>query len=262
MLSNDGLSKVGHHGPVSAMGVALVELPRWADIQILTGQLAHPPLLDHEAIDTKLVIGPGAKKPLALDIPLFVSDMSFGALSEEAKVALATGAERAGTGICSGEGGMLPEEQQASSRYLYELASARFGYSEDVLSKVQAFHFKGGQGAKTGTGGHLPGSKVVGKIARVRGLPEGSDAISPATFPDLSTVADYRHVADRVREVSNGIPVGFKLSANHIEADIEFALEASADYLILDGRGGGTGAAPLIFRDNIRRPAAQLWTRW
>ena len=187
--------------------------------------------------------------------------MSFGALSEEAKIALATGAERAGTGICSGEGGMLPEEQQANSRYFYELASARFGYREELLERVQAFHFKGGQGAKTGTGGHLPGNKVTGKIAEVRQLPEGTPAVSPPTFADLHTPDDFRDFSDRVREVSGGIPVGFKLSANHIEADIDFAIEAGADYVILDGRGGGTGAAPLIFRDNISVPTIPALAR-
>ncbi len=120
-LARNGLSKVGHHGPVSAMGIALTELPRWDDLQIVTAQLARKPLLDEAAVGTELIIGPNAKKPLRLEIPLFVSDMSFGALSEEAKVALATGAELAGTGICSGEGGMLEEEQRANSRYFYEL---------------------------------------------------------------------------------------------------------------------------------------------
>lgn len=124
--------------------------------------MATKPLLDNAPIGTNLVIGKDSKKPLVLDIPIFVSDMSFGALSEESKIALAKGAEAAGTGICSGEGGMLPEEQAANSKYFYELASAKFGYSEDKLKNVQAFHFKGGQGAKTGTGGHLPGNKVKG----------------------------------------------------------------------------------------------------
>lgn len=152
-LAKEGLSKVGHHGAVSSMGVPLVELPRWDDIQILTAQLARRPLADEADVGTALIIGPNAEKPLKLDIPLFVSDMSFGALSEEAKVALAKGAEMAGTGICSGEGGMLPEEQAANNRYFYELASAKFGWDLEKVKKVQAFHFKGGQGAKTGTGG-------------------------------------------------------------------------------------------------------------
>ena len=251
----------GEHGPVAAMGVPGPELPRWEAIQFVTAQLATPPLLDDEEVGTDLVIGPGARRPLRLAIPLFVSDMSFGALSEEAKVALATGAELAGTAIASGEGGMLPEEQAASSRYLYEIASARFGFSMDKLQRVQALHFKGGQAAKTGTGGHLPGEKVRGKIAEVRGLEPGTPAVSPARFPDWTTPADFRAFADEVRDATGGIPIGFKLSAQHIEADIEAALEIGVDYIILDGRGGGTGAAPLIFRDNISVPTIPALAR-
>ena len=260
-LAANGLSKVGHHGPVSAMGVPAPDLPRWDDLQFVTAQLARVPQLDETPVGTELVIGPRAKKPLRLEIPLFVSDMSFGALSFEAKVALAQGAELAGTGICSGEGGMLPEEQEANSRYLYELASARFGFSEDKLAKVQAFHFKGGQGAKTGTGGHLPGNKVKGKIAEVRGLEPGESAISPARFPEWDDEDGFRHFADRVKELTGGIPIGFKLSAQHVEDDIDAALRIGVDYVILDGRGGGTGAAPLIFRDNISVPTLPALAR-
>ncbi len=260
-LANDGLSKVGHHGPSSAMGVPRDSLPKWDDLQFVVGQLHKLPLLDDEPVGTDIVIGPNAKKPLKLDIPLFVSDMSFGALSEEAKVALAKGAELAGTGICSGEGGMLPDEQEANSRYFYELASARFGFSWDKVQKTQAFHFKGGQGAKTGTGGHLPGEKVKGKIAEVRGLPEGQSAISPARFPDWDSLEQIHDFAEEVREQTGGIPVGYKLSAQHIEKDIDAALEVGVDYIILDGRGGGTGAAPLIFRDNISVPTIPALAR-
>ncbi len=260
-LARDGLSKMGSHGEVDAMGVPGPSLPQWKDIQILVAQLATKPLMEDVPVGTELVIGPNAKKPLRLAIPLFVSDMSFGALSEEAKIALSKGAELAGTGICSGEGGMLDEEQQANSHYFYEYASAKFGFEWDKLKRVQAFHFKGGQGAKTGTGGHLPANKVVGKIAQVRKLKEGTPAVSPPTFEDLHTVEDFKNFANKVREVTGGIPIGFKLSANHIEEDIQFALDASADYIILDGRGGGTGAAPLIFRNNISVPTIPALAR-
>ncbi|WP_255794996.1 glutamate synthase-related protein [Mycobacteroides abscessus] len=260
-LAAHGLDRVGHHGTMAAMGVPRDKLPSWDSIQLVTAQLARLPLLDDEFVDTRTVIGPGARRPLILDIPLFVSDMSFGALSQEAKIALAAGAELAGTGICSGEGGMLPEEQQHNSRYFYELASARFGWSFDHLQKVQAFHFKGGQGAKTGTGGHLPGNKVIGKIAEVRALAPGTAAISPARFPDWTSLDQFRECADQVRELSGGIPVGYKMSAQHIERDIDAALEIGVDYLILDGRGGGTGAAPILFRDNISVPTIPALAR-
>ncbi len=260
-LAREGLSKIGHHGPMTAMGVPRHTLPHWDDLQIMAAQMATKPLREDVEVATELVIGPETRKPLVLKIPLFVSDMSFGALSEEAKIALAKGAELAGTGICSGEGGMLPEEQAANSRYLYELASAQFGYKEELLHRVQAFHFKGGQGAKTGTGGHLPGSKNIGKISQVRGIPEGEPAISPPSFQNLHTAKDFQRFADHVREITGGIPIGFKLSANHIEKDIQFALDASADYIILDGRGGATGAAPVMFRDHISVPTIPALAR-
>jgi len=228
-LAKFGLEQTGHHGEMVAMGVPRTTLPQWDDIQILAAQFATKPLMEDVAVGSELVIGANAKKPLVL--------------------------------VCSGEGGMLREEQAANSRYFYELASAKFGFEESLLRDVQAFHFKGGQGAKTGTGGHLPGAKVTEKIAEVRGLKVGEDAVSPPTFVDLHTPTDFKRFADRVREISGGIPIGMKLSANHIEDDIDFALASSVDYIILDGRGGGTGAAPRIFRDHISVPTIPALAR-
>ena len=227
-LARHGLSNVGHHGEMGSMGVPRKDLPHWDDIQILPAQMARKPLLDEMDVATSVTIGPRALIPLKLDIPRFVSDMSFGALSGEAKIALARGAELAGTGICSGEGGMLAKEQAENSRYFYELASAQFGWNLTSVETVEAFQFQGGQGAQAGTGGHLPGEKAEGKIAEVRGLTPSQDAISPVTFVDLLTPSGFQKLGDAVRERSGGIPIGFKLSANHIEEDIDFALEAGA----------------------------------
>lgn len=259
-LAANGLDRVGHHGRVAAMGVPRDALPSWDDIQVVTAQLARLPLLDDEPVDAATVIGPGAARPLRLELPLLVSDMSFGALSEEAKTALARGADAAGTGICSGEGGMLPEERDANRRYLYELASGRFGWDPDLVTGVQALHLKLGQGAKTGTGGHLPGHKVTARIAEVRGLAEGQAAISPARFPDWGR-EELRDVLRDVRDRSGGIPGGVKMSAQHIEDDLDAALDLGVDYVILDGRGGGTGAAPRLFRDNISVPTIPALAR-
>ena len=260
-LAKYGLSRIGKHGFTVSMGVDRNTLPQWGDLQFLPAQLATRPLLDEELVKTEVIIGKKAKKPLRLSIPLFVSDMSFGALSREAKIALSKGAELSGTGICSGEGGMLLKEQENNSKYFYELASAKFGFSWEKLDNVQAFHFKGGQGAKTGTGGHLPGNKVSKDIAEVRGLAEGQSAISPATFPDFHGVDDFKEFAEKVRERTGGIPIGFKIAASHLEKDIDFALAVGVDYIILDGRGGGTGAAPSILRDNINIPTIPALAR-
>ncbi len=249
------------HGTVDAMGVPVQALPKWDDIQFLTAQLHRFPLENEEDVSTRTVIGMNAARPLLLDIPLLVTDMSFGALSEEAKLALASGAELAGTGICSGEGGMLPEEQEANSRYFYEYASGRFGFSMDKVKRCQAFHFKLGQATKTGVGGLLPGSKVTQRIAEIRGVEEGADVISPARIPELDSLDDYRHFAEEVRAATDGIPVGIKMSAQHIEKDLEAALHIGVDYIILDGRGGGTGASPLLFRDHISVPTIPALAR-
>ncbi len=260
-LARNGLKNVGRHGPVASMGVDRRTLPSWDSIQILPGQLAVRPLLDEDAVSTEVVIGPAAKKPVKLKIPLMISDMSFGALSPEAKTALAKGAAVAGTAICSGEGGMLPAEQENSEIYFLEMGSGEFGFSEENLKKVQAFHFKGGQGAKVGTGGHLPGEKVTEEIAKIRGIEPGQDSVSPATFKNLKTVEDFKKIAEKVRKISGGIPVGFKLAASRIEQDLEFALAVGVDYVILDGRGGATGAAPLLFRDHICVPTIPALAR-
>ncbi len=90
---------------------------------------------------------------------------------------------------------------------------------------------------------------------------EGQAAISPSTFSDLSTTDDFGKFANEVRKQTGGIPVGFKIAASHIEADIDFALEVGVDYIILDGRGGGTGSAPTILRDNINVPTIAALAR-
>lgn len=260
-LAIHGLKRTGHHGPSASMGVDRGLLPDWNTIQFLPAQLSKKPLLDSVEIETSVTIGVHSKKPLKLNLPLIISDMSFGSLSREAKISLAMGAEMAGTGICSGEGGMMPEEQACNSKYFYEYASGKFGFEWEKLKKVQAFHYKCGQGAKTGTGGHLPGTKMTKEIADVRGLVPGQDAISPATFEDLVTVQDFLRFNDQVKVITGGIPIGFKMAASHVEADLDFALEAGAEYIILDGRGGGTGSAPKILRDHINVPTIPALAR-
>ena len=258
-LAANGLSRVGAYGATVAMGVPRDQLPSWDDIQVLTAQIARWPLLDDEPVSTETVIGPNAEKPLRISMPIFISDMSFGAVSEEAKVALARGADAAGTAICSGEGGRYPEVQQASGRYMYELASGKFGWSLDVVRHVQALHFKFGQATKTGAGGHLPASKITKEIAEIRKIPLGSPSISPSRFSE--DLKDLQNLASEIRRRSSGIPIGVKMSAQHIEADIEAALLIGVDYIILDGRGGATGASPQIFRDNISVPTIPALAR-
>ena len=102
---------------------------------------------------------------------------------------------------------------------------------------------------------------MIGRIAEVRGLEPGTTAVSPARFPDWTSLDAYRDFAEQVREATGGIPIGFKLSAQHVERDLDAALDIGVDYVILDGRGGGTGSAPLIFRDHISVPTIPALAR-
>lgn len=241
---------LAEHGsiPDGAMATEL-PLPKWEDILVLGAQLDPIPLQEGADVDLTTVIGPRAARPLVLDGPAFVSHMSFGALSAEAKIALARGASAVGTAMCSGEGGILPAEMEASSRYIFEYAPNAYSVTDENLRASGAVEIKIGQGTKPGMGGHLPGAKVTEEIARIRGREPGEDIISPSTIPGIETVDDLRALVDDLRTRSEGAPIGIKLAAGHIERDIKAAVEAEADFITIDGRGGATGASPVMLRD-------------
>lgn len=247
----DTIHALAEHGriPDGAMATTL-PLPRWEDILVLGAQLSPMPLADGAPVDIGCTIGPKADRPLALEGPAFVSHMSFGALSREAKIALARGAAAAGTATCSGEGGILPEElAEAGGRYIFEFAPLRYSVTDENLRAAGAVEIKIGQGTKPGMGGHLPGEKVTEGIARIRGRRPGEDIVSPSTIPGVETIDDLRMLVDELRERSCGAPIGIKLAAGHIERDVASAVLAGADFITIDGRGGATGASPVMLRD-------------
>ena len=216
----------------------------WDDILISGAQLSRIPRNKDEPVNTRTVIGPGARHPLEIDTPIYVTHMSFGALSREAQIALAKGSAAARTAMGSGEGGILPEALESSYRYIFEYVPNRYSVSDENLRRVHAVEIKIGQSAKPGMGGHLPGSKVTAEIAAIRGFPAGADIHSPAHFPDITNRDDLRSKVAWLREKSGGKPIGIKIAAGHIEADLEVALYAQPDFVTIDGRAGGTGAAP------------------
>jgi glutamate synthase domain-containing protein 2/rubredoxin len=226
----------------------------WDKILVLGAQLASLPRNEDEPVVTRTVIGPKAKRPLVISTPVFVSHMSFGALSREAKIALARGSAVAETAMCSGEGGILPESLEASHRYIFEFVPNRYSVTDENLMAVDAIEIKIGQSAKPGMGGHLPGHKVTDEIAAVRGFPPGEDVISPAHFEDITNPDELRQKVAWLREKSDGIPIGIKLAAGHIEADLEVALQANPDFVTIDGRPGATGAAMKSVKDATAIP--------
>jgi glutamate synthase domain-containing protein 2 len=248
-----GYSK-GRHEFVEPMGSEQRNYPSFDEIYFLPGQLAVLPLLDDVPVNTEVVIGSKRNKPLKLAAPVYVSHMSFGALSREAKMALAKGSAMFGTMMCSGEGGMLPESRQLAEQYVFEMASGYFGWTEEHIAQADGIEIKMGQSAKAGLGGLLPGHKVTEKIAEVRGLQPGQEARSPARFPDINSVADMQARIQWIRSINPDIPIGIKFAASRIERDLAAACELDVDWITLDGRAGGTGAAGKHVKDNICVP--------
>lgn len=228
--------------------------PLWDDLVFLPRQLAKFPLFDDSEVSLKTVIGKTAKHPIHIDFPVYVSHMSFGALSAEAKEALARGAKQSGTLICSGEGGMLAVEQENAGVYIFEMASGYFGWNEKNIKKADAIEIKIGQAAKAGMGGVLPAEKITPEIAKIRSVKKGEDAVSPSRFPDIHSKEDLKTRVEEIRKINKGKAIGIKFAASRIEEDLEVALFCNPDFITIDGRGGATGAAPLHVKDNICIP--------
>ena len=237
----------------SSMGTKM-PLPSWDDILLLGSQLNPLPLNDGDFVDTTTVIGKHARKPMVLENPVYISHMSFGALSKEVKVALARGSAMAKTAMCSGEGGILPEEKEAAYKYIFEYIPNKYSVTDENLRSSDAIEIKIGQGTKPGMGGHLPGEKVTEEIAAIRGKKQGEDIQSPSKFPELNTKEDLRDMVDLLRRRSEGRPIGIKIAAGNIEQDLEYCVYAQPDFITIDGRGGATGSSPLFLREATTVP--------
>ena len=237
----------------AAMGTQM-SMPNWDDILILGAQLNPMPLDEHAPVVTTTVIGKHAKKPMILDNPVYISHMSFGALSKETKLALSKGSAMAKTAMCSGEGGILPEVMDAAYRYIFEYVPNLYSVTDENLKNADAIEIKIGQGTKPGMGGHLPGHKVTPEIAAARNKPLGEDVISPSRFPGIDTKEDLRELVATLRKRSDGRPIGVKIAAGRIERDMEYCVFAEPDFITIDGRGGATGSSPKMIRDATSVP--------
>lgn len=244
----------------SSMGTRM-PLPSWDDILLLGAQLNPPPLLDHDPVETRTVIGKHARKPMVLESPIYISHMSFGALSREAKIALSRGSAMAKTAMCSGEGGILPEEKAAAYKYIFEYIPNKYSVTDDNLRSADAIEIKIGQGTKPGMGGHLPGEKVTAEIAALRGKKPGEDIQSPSRFSEICSKEDLKAMVTMLRERSEGRPIGIKIAAGHIERDLEHCIYAEPDFITIDGRGGATGSSPLLLRESTSVPTIYALSR-
>jgi glutamate synthase domain-containing protein 2/uncharacterized Fe-S cluster protein YjdI len=238
---------------IEPMGPSRV-LPSWDDITVRGAQLDRLPVNEDELVTVKTTVGPQAQRPLEISLPVYITHMSFGALSREAKLALARGSAQAETAMCSGEGGVLPESFDASYRYIYEYVQNEYSFTEDVLSGSDAVEIKIGQAVKPGIGGHFPAAKITDEISEIRGRPRDRDIVTPARYVDIEDARTLRAKVVQLRDMSNAAPVGVKIAAGRIEADLEVALAAGPDFVTVDGQGGATGSVMKLVKDSASVP--------
>jgi methylamine---glutamate N-methyltransferase subunit C len=235
------------------------QLPTFDDLTFVPATMTRLPLEGYrESCDTTTVLGGGSElveKPLELKIPIYIASMSFGALSANAKAALGHGASKVGTMTCTGEGGMLEEEREASRQLVYQMSPARYGLDLDHLRRADGLELVVGQGAKPGTGGLLLGMKVSKRISEMRTLPEGVDQRSTIRHPDFLGADDLAVKVEELRIATNyQVPIFLKMGATRPRYDVAVAAKAGVDVVVVDGAEGGTGASPELMMNHTGIP--------
>jgi glutamate synthase domain-containing protein 2 len=253
-------------------------VPSFDNVTIVPSQIASPAPRDKYREECKMdvVIGEDTcERPMHLHYPFLFAAMSFGALSKEARMALAIGAAQSGISTNTGEGGLVEDETWLARGYadarrtvktwepggylVCQWSTGRWGVSADYVRAGDAVEIKIGQGAKPGMGGHLLGSKVTAEVAAVRGVPIGSDALSPCRYYDVNGLKDMKRMVAFIRDVTEyKVPILFKLGPSRPYADIQACVEAGADMISIDGLVGGTGASPSVVTQGVGIPTIAL----
>src|SRR5712664_2828143 len=233
------------------------KLPHFDDLLFLGASISRYPLEGYrERCGTEVVLGSRfAKKPLRLAIPITIAGMSFGALSAQAKEALGRGASKAGTSTTTGDGGMTAEERAHSRILVYQVLPSRYGMNLDDLRKADAIEVVVGQGAKPGGGGMLLGHKISARVAEMRTLPEGIDQRSACRHPDWTGPDDLEIKIHELREITDWEkPIYVKVGATRTYYDVQLAVKAGADVIVVDGMQGGTAATQDVFIEHVGIP--------
>ncbi|MEC9329179.1 MAG: FMN-binding glutamate synthase family protein [Pseudomonadota bacterium] len=252
------LSRLGRY-QIRGFNTFNQRLPTLDDLTFVPATMTRLPLEGYrESCDTRTVLGarPGlVEKPIELDIPIYIASMSFGALSAPAKAALGYGASKVGSMTCTGEGGMLEDEREASSLLVYQMTPSRYMLDLEHLRMADGIELAVGQGAKPGTGGLLLGMKVSDRVAAMRSLPEGVDQRSTVRHPDFLGADDMQVKIEELREATDyKMPIFIKMGATRPRYDVAIAAKAGADVIVVDGAEGGTGASPELLLDHTGIP--------
>lgn len=232
------------------------KFPNFSDIMFNPAQLHTFPTPESEDIETSVILGKNARRPLRLDIPILVSGMAYGfALSAKTKVALAKGTAMAGTASNTGYGPYLPEEREAAKFLILQYSRGNWSKDPETLKKADMIEIQLGQGALAGTGEIFQREKMDQKLINLLGLKAGEDAVVHARMPEVSDPYQLAYLVDEIRDITDGVPVGVKLAAgNSLEEDLAIAIESGVDFIALDGAQGGTSGAAPILEDDFGLP--------
>lgn len=237
--------------------------PHLDSITFIPAQTTPFPTESDVEVDVQVTIGPRAKKPMKLKIPLMISGMAYGiALSEEIRLSLAQAANHVGTAINSGEGGVLPEELEQAGKYILQFSKANWAKDEELIKQADMIEVKFGQGALFGIGGKISPKNLTGRARKIMELKENEDAVIYDNFFEDQTIQDLKELVDELRNITGGVPIGAKIGAGgKIEEDIDHLVEIGVDYIAIDGGQAATLGAPPILTDDMGIPSLHAIVR-
>jgi glutamate synthase domain-containing protein 2 len=237
--------------------------PHLDPITFIPAQTSPFPINRDEEIDVTVTIGPKAKKPMTIKIPLMISGMGYGiSLSEQARLSLAGAASNVGTALNSGEGGILPEELDKAGKYILQFSKTEWSKEEDIIKQADMIEIKLGQGAVSGMGWKIPQKAISKRAIKVMGIKDNEDAVIFEHFFDHQKLENIKELVDVLRELSGGVPIGVKIGAGgKIEEDIDHLIEIGVDFIAVDGGQGGSYGAPPLLADDIGIPTFHAVTR-
>ena len=230
--------------------------PHLDQITFIPAQVSPFPIDGEEEVDVSVTIGPKAKKPLKIKIPLMISGMGYGVgLSEQARLSLTKAAKNVGTAINSGEGGILPEELDAAGNYILQFSKAEWAKEKEVIKRANMIEIKLGQGALVGMGKKIPPQDLTGRARDIMGLNENDDAVLDELFFENQTLQDIKELVEELRSISGGVPIGVKMGmGGKIEEDIDHIIDMGVDFIAIDGGQAAMKEAPPILADDFGIP--------
>ena len=237
--------------------------PHLDPITFIPAQTTPFPIDGDKEVDMTVTIGPKAKKPMEIQIPLMISGMAYGiALSEQVRLSLAEAAKNVGTAICSGEGGVMPEELDTAGKYILQFSKTEWSKEEEKIKRADMIEIKFGQGALFGVGGRISPTNLTGRAREVMGLKENEEAVIYDNFFEDQTLEDIKKLVEELRNMTGGVPIGVKIgTGGKIEEDLDHLIQLGLDFIAIDGGQAASLGAPPILADDMGIPTLHAIVR-